>query len=81
MVNVLTIVVCLIIAFAGIGNMLRLRSRELVGTLLRVYQEGEDRPIYMLEIYEGNKDKIKKGEYVLMYVDEEHISAPEKQPS
>lgn len=81
MVNVLTIVVCLIIAFTGIGAMVRARNQELVGTLLRVYQEGEDQPIYMLEIYEGNKDKIKKGEYVLMYVDEEHVSAPEKQPS
>lgn len=76
---IVSIATCAIILVVGIINIQRIRSQDLVGNLLIVKQENDD-PVYMLEIFKGNAEKIKPGELVVLHVVEEKIT-PQKQPS
>ena len=77
---IVLIITCVIILVVGIVNIHRIRNQDLVGNLLVVHFEDEAEPAYMLEIFKGNSGKIKPGEFVLLYVEEEFIT-PQKQPS
>ncbi len=74
---IVSIATCTIILIVGIVNIQRIRNQDLVGNLLIVKQENDD-PVYMLEIFKGNAEKIKPGELVVLHVVEEKIT-PQKQ--
>lgn len=74
---IVSIATCAIILVVGIINIQRIRNQDLVGNLLIVKQENDD-PVYMLEIFKGNAEKIKPGELVVLHVVEEKIT-PQKQ--
>lgn len=76
---IVSIATCAIILVVGIINIQRIRNQDLVGNLLIIKQENDD-PVYMLEIFKGNAEKIKPGEFVVMHVVEEKITQ-QKQPS
>lgn len=77
---IVSIATCAIILVVGIINIQRIRNQDMVGNLLVVNFEDEPEPLYMLEVFKGNAEKIKPGEFVLLHVVEEKIT-PQKQPS
>ena len=76
---IVSIATCTIILVVGIINIQRIRNQDLVGNLLIVKQENDD-PVYMLEIFKGNAEKIKPREFVVLHVVEEKITQQKQSP-